>query len=250
MSGHSKWSSIKHKKAATDAKRGKAFTKLGRAITVAAREGGGDPERNPSLANVIQKAKDVQMPNKNIERAVSRSTGEGQDVVVIELTQYEGYGPGGVAILVDALTDNRNRTAAEIRNLFTRHGSSLGEPGSVSYIFEKWGVVVVDSSQSSGEELMPAIDAGADDVVLEDEQYRIICDPADLSKIREALEASDVAIESSDISMEPSTTIEVSKGDAGKLIKFLDALEEHDDVSQVHANFDMSAEVLEGAVSH
>lgn len=249
MSGHSKWSSIKHKKAAVDTKRGKAFTKLGRAITVAAREGGGDPEGNPVLANAIQKARDMQMPNKNIERAVARGTGEGTDVSSIESVSYEGYGPGGVALLVDALTDNRNRTAAEVRHIFSRYGSSLGEPGSVSWVFEMKGVVTVDADRYGEDDLIEAIDAGAEDVLLDEGSYRITCDPTALKAVRAALDKGGVDVESSDISMEPSTLVGVEGEDAKRLLKLMDALEEHDDVAKVHANFDIAAELLEEALS-
>src|SRR4029078_10249244 len=159
MSGHSKWSSIKHKKAATDAKRGKMFTKLARAITVAARDGGGEPENSPALATAVQKARDASMPKDNIQRAIDRGTGEGSDAAAIENVVYEGYGPGGAAILVEALTDNRNRTGAEVRHAFERHGGSLGEPGSVSWQFEKRGVILVDGERYGEDDLMPAIDA-------------------------------------------------------------------------------------------
>ncbi len=249
MSGHSKWSSIKHRKAASDAKRGQAFTKLGRAITVAAKDGGGDPEANPALSNAIQKAKDIRMPNKNIERAIMRGTGEGTDEGTIESASYEGYGPGGVALLVDALTDNKNRTAAEVRNIFTSNNSNLGEPGSVSWIFEKKGVVMVDAARYGEDDLIEAIDAGAEDVALEDDSFRITCDPASLSAIREVLDRGGIEVESSDISMEPANTVEVTGDDAKRLLKMMDALEEHDDVSKVHANFDIAADVLEGAIS-
>ncbi len=249
MSGHSKWSSIKHRKAASDAKRGQAFTKLARAITVAAKDGGGDPEGNPALANAVQKARDIRMPNKNIERAIMRGTGEGVDAGAIESASYEGYGPGGVALLVDALTDNKNRTAAEVRNIFTRFDSNLGEPGSVSWIFEKKGVVMVDAGRYGEDDLIEAIDAGAEDVALEDDSFRITCDPASLSAIREVLDRGGIEVESSDISMEPATTVEVTGDDAKRLLKMMDALEEHDDVSKVHANFDIAAEVLEGVIS-
>src|SRR3989440_10445668 len=167
MSGHSKWSSIKHKKAASDAKRGAQFTKLARAIQVAAREGGGDPEGNAALANAVQKARDARMPKDNIERAIAKGTGAGRDAEAIESVTYEGYGPGGVAILVEALTDNRNRTGSEVRHTFTRHGGNLGEPGSVAWTFEKKGEIVVDGSRYSEDDLLAAIDAGAEDVALD-----------------------------------------------------------------------------------
>src|SRR5919204_3280804 len=177
MAGHSKWAQIKHKKATVDAHRGQLFTKLARAITVAARDGGSDPDGNASLANAIEKAKSFRMPKDNIDRAIARGTGEGLDAAAIEAVTYEGYGPGGVAILVECLTDNRNRTAAEIRHIFARADASLGEPGSVSWMFEKRGVVLVDSERYSEDDLIVAIDAGAEDVTSEGDSLRIVCDP-------------------------------------------------------------------------
>jgi YebC/PmpR family DNA-binding regulatory protein len=245
MSGHSKWSSIKHKKAAADAKRGQQFTKLARAITVAAREGGGDPDANPALATAIQKARDASMPKDNIQRAVDRGTGAGADAQAIERVVFEGYGPGGAAILVEALTDNRNRTSAEVRHAFTKHGGSLGEPGSVAWIFEKRGVIVVDGERYGEDDLIAAIDAGAEDVQEDGDLLKVITDPATLSAVREALEEAGVEIESSDLAMEPKSTVEVEEGSAATLLRLLDALEEHDDVNEVHANFDIPEEVLE-----
>ena len=245
MSGHSKWSSIKHKKGAADAKRGQRFTKLAKAITVAAREGGGDPDANPSLATAIQKAKDESMPKANIERAIDRGTGEGDDAVVVERIQFEGYGPGGAAILVDALTDNRNRTSAEVRHAFTRHGGSLGEPGSVAWMFETHGVVVIDGERYSEDDLMGAIDAGASDVVEEDGKLRVLAEPTDLTAVREAIVADGVEIESYGLAVEPKNTVEVEESEAGTLMKLLDAIEDQDDVNEVHANFDIPEEVLE-----
>jgi YebC/PmpR family DNA-binding regulatory protein len=245
MAGHSKWAQIKHKKATVDARRGQLFTKLARAITVAARDGGGDPEGNASLANAIEKAKSYRMPKDNIERAIARGTGEGADAAAIESVTYEGYGPGGVAILVECLTDNRNRTAAEIRYLFTRADASLGEPGSVSWMFEKRGVVLVDADRYSEDDLIVAIDAGAEDVVTDGDSLRIVCDPADLRAVRESLERAGVEVQSTEQSMIPKTTVELGADDARKLLRLLDALDDHDDVDQVHANFDIRAEVLE-----
>lgn len=245
MSGHSKWASIKRKKEAVDTKRGQTFTKLGRAITVAAREGGGDPEANPTLANAIQKARDMRMPKQNIERAITRGTGEGTEAGSIETAFYEGYGPGGVALLVEALTDNRNRTSAEVRHIFSRHSSNLGEPGSVGWIFEKRGVILVDADRYSEDDLIAAIDAGAEDLGLDGNSYRITCDPSSLGKVRKALEQNGIEIDSSDLSMEPSSTIKVAGVDAKRLLKLMDALEDHDDVNNVHANFDISSDVIE-----
>src|SRR3954449_6350859 len=179
MSGHSKWASIKHKKAVVDARRGKLFTKLTRAITVAAKEGGGDPEGNPALALAISKAKDASMPKDNIERAIAKGTGAGADAEAYENVVYEGYGPGGVALLIEALTDNRNRTGAEVRHALTKHGGTLGEPGSVAYLFAKRGVLVVDAGRWSEDELIVAIDAGAEDVSIDDDLYEVITAPGD-----------------------------------------------------------------------
>src|SRR4249919_2673335 len=212
MSGHSKWSSIKHKKGAADAKRGKLFTKLARAITVAARDGG---------------------------------SGVGADAEAIESILFEGYGPGGAAILVEALTDNRNRASADVRHAFTKHHGSLGEPGSVAWIFEKRGVVVVDAGRYDEDDLIVAIDAGAEDVREDGEQLRVVCEPADVGAVREALEQAGVEVQSAEVAMEPKSTVLVKGTDAEWLLKLVDTLEEHDDVNEVHANFDVPAEVIE-----
>jgi len=249
MSGHSKWSSIKHKKAAADAKRGQQFTKLARAITVAAREGGGDPEGNPALATAVQKARDASMPKDNIQRAIDRGTGAGADADAIERVVFEGYGPGGAAILVEALTDNRNRTSAEVRHAFTSHGGNLGEPGSVAWIFEKRGVIVVDGERYGEDDLIAAIDAGAEDVAEDGDLLKVISDPAALAAVRAALESEGVEIQSSDLAMEPKNVVEVGEDGAGTLLRLLDALEEQDDVNEVHANFDIPEEVLERAAA-
>lgn len=245
MSGHSKWHSIKHKKAVVDARRGQQFTKLARAVTVAAREGGGDPDGNPALALAIQKARDASMPKDNIERAIAKGTGEGVDADQIETVVYEAYGPGGVALLIDALTDNRNRTGADVRHILSKHGGSLGEPGSVSYLFDKRGVIVVDASRYDEDDLMSAIDAGAEDISLDDDVYEVITEPADLGRVREALSEAGVEIESADLVQRPKVRVPVDETDAGKLIKLIDALEESDDINAVHANFDVDASVLE-----
>ncbi len=249
MSGHSKWASIKHKKAVVDARRGQHFTKLTRAITVAAREGGGDPEGNPALALAIQKARDASMPKDNIERAISKGTGEGADADRIETVLYEGYGPGGVALLIEALTDNRNRTGADVRHILSKHGGSLGEPGSVAYLFEKRGVIVVDAGRYDEDDLMPAIDAGALDIALDDDVYEVITEPGDLAAVREALSGAGVEFESADVTQRPTVRVPVEEGDAGRLLKLVDALEESDDVSSVDANFDVDAAVLERIAS-
>ena len=245
MSGHSKWHSIKHKKAVVDARRGQHFTKLARAITVAAREGGGDPDGNSALALAVQKARDASMPKDNIERAIAKGTGEGGDADQIETVLYEGYGPGGVALLIEALTDNRNRTGAELRHAFGKHGGSLGEPGSVAYLFDKRGVVVVDATRYDEDDLMPAIDAGAEDIARDDDVFEVLSEPGDLAAVREALQQSGVEIESADVTQRPKSRVPVDEADAAKLLKLIDALEELDDVGAVHANFDVDAAVLE-----
>jgi YebC/PmpR family DNA-binding regulatory protein len=245
MSGHSKWSSIKHKKAAADAKRGAQFTKLARAITVAARDGGGDPDGNPTLATAVQKARDASMPKDNIQRAIDRGTGAGADAGAIERIVFEGYGPGGAAIMVEALTDNRNRASADVRHAFAKHHGSLGEPGSVAWIFEKRGVVVVDAGRYGEDDVIAAIDAGADDVRADGDQLRVVSAPTDLTAVREALEASGVEIESAEVAIEPKSTVVVKGTEAEWLLRLVDALEDHDDVNEVHANFDVPQEILE-----
>jgi YebC/PmpR family DNA-binding regulatory protein len=245
MSGHSKWASIKHKKKAVDAKRGALFTKLTRAITVAARDGGGDPDGNPALALAIQKARDASMPKDNIERAVAKGTGADADANAFESVLYEGYGPGGVAILVEALTDNRNRTGSEVRHLFTRQGGNLGEPGSVAWQFEKKGEIVVDGTRYSEDELLPAIDAGAEDVSLDGDVWEIVTGPTDVNAVREALAAEGVEIESAELVQRPTTRTPVDEAHAGSLLRLIEALEDDDDVQAVHANFDVDADVLE-----
>ena len=244
MSGHSKWSSIKHKKGAADAKRGKLFTKLARAITVAARDGGGDPDGNPALATAVQKAREASMPKDNIQRAIDRGSGVGADAGAIEQILFEGYGPGGAAILVEALTDNRNRASADVRHLFSKHHGNLGEPGSVAWIFEKRGVVVVDAGRYGEDDLIAAIDAGAEDVREEGDSLRVISAPADLGAVREALEAVGVEVQSAELAMEPKSTVEVKGTEAEWLLRLVDALEEHDDVNEVHANFDVPEEII------
>ena len=203
MAGHSKWAGIKHKKAIVDSRRGKLFTKLARAITVAAKEGGGDIDGNPSLALAVQKAKDASMPKDNIERAIAKGTGEGADADALEAVMYEGYGPGGVAMLVEAMTDNRNRTGSEIRHAFTKHGGNLGEPGSVAYLFDKKGVVVVDGERYSEDDLMVAIDAGAEDIGTDDDVFEITCEPSDLTAVRAALDEAGIEVESAEVAQRP-----------------------------------------------
>ncbi|HEX6752823.1 MAG TPA: YebC/PmpR family DNA-binding transcriptional regulator [Solirubrobacterales bacterium] len=245
MSGHSKWSSIKHKKGAADAKRGKLFTKLARAITVAARDGGSDPDGNPALATAVQKAREASMPKDNIQRAIDRGSGIGTDAAAIERILFEGYGPGGAAILVEALTDNRNRASADVRHAFTKHHGSLGEPGSVAWIFEKRGVVAVDADRYGEEDLIVAIDAGAEDVREDGDRLRVVCEPGDLGAVREALETAGIEIVSADVAMEPKSTVTVKGTDAEWLLRLVDTLEEHDDVNEVHANFDVPEEIIE-----
>jgi YebC/PmpR family DNA-binding regulatory protein len=246
MSGHSKWASIKHKKAATDAKRGQLFTKLARAISVAAREGGGDPDSNFTLAAAVEKAKSYSMPKDNIQRAIDRGTGSGSGDEQIERVVYEGYGPGGAAVLVDTLTDNRNRTGSEVRNIFDKSGGNLGEPGSVAWQFEKKGVILVDSARYGEEDLLEAIDAGADDVAEDGDVLKVTAAPANLTAVRAALEASGVEIQASELAMEPNAVVEVSgEAEARALLRLLEALDDHDDVEAVHANFDIPEALIE-----
>jgi YebC/PmpR family DNA-binding regulatory protein len=245
MSGHSKWASIKHKKAVVDQRRGQHFTKLSRAISVAAREGGGDVDGNPSLALAVQKARDASMPKDNIERAIAKGTGEGIDADQIEAVLYEGYGPGGVALLIEALTDNRNRTGADVRHAFSKHGGNLGEPGSVSYLFDKRGVIVVDATRYDEDDLIVAIDAGAQDISLDEDVYEIVTEPSDLTAVRGALSEAGVEIESADVTQRPKVRVPLEEAEAARLLKLIDTLEESDDVNEVHANFDVDSAVLE-----
>jgi YebC/PmpR family DNA-binding regulatory protein len=245
MAGHSKWAGIKHKKAVADARRGKLFTKLARAITVAAKDGGGDVEGNPALALAVQKARDASMPKDNIERAIAKGTGEGSDVDALAAVMYEGYGPGGVAILVEALTDNRNRTGADMRHIFGKHGGNLGEPGSVAYLFDKKGVVVVDGERYSEDDLMPAIDAGAEDIAMDADVFEVLCEPSDLAKVRSALAEAGVEVEEAQVAQRPKSLVPVDEQGAVKLMRLIEALDDQDDVDAVHANFDVDAEVLE-----
>jgi YebC/PmpR family DNA-binding regulatory protein len=245
MSGHSKWSSIKHKKGAADAKRGKLFSKLARAITVAARDGGGDIDGNPSLGTAVQKAREASMPKDKIQKAIDTGTGAGNDGANYEHVLYEGYGPAGVAVLVEALTDNRNRASAEIRHAFSTHGGGLGEPGSVAWNFEKKGVVVVDGDRYSEDDLMPAIDAGAEDVQEEGDKMRVLSEPTDLTAVKAALEAAGIEIDSAALATEPKSTVELTGKDAERMIDLLEVLDDQDDVDQVYANFDIPESVLE-----
>jgi YebC/PmpR family DNA-binding regulatory protein len=245
MSGHSKWASIKHKKAIVDSRRGQQFTKLARSITVAARDGGGDPDTNATLENAVRKAKEASMPKENIERAIAKGTGEGSEGEAIETVLYEGYGPGGVAVLVEALTDNRNRTGADVRHLFSKYGGSLGEPGSVAYLFDKKGTIVVDANRYGEDELMVAVEAGAEDISTDEDVFEVIAEPADFMRVRRALEEAGVEMESAEMEYRPSSLVPIDEAQAGKLMKLVEVLEDNDDVGAVHANFDVPAEVLE-----
>ena len=250
MSGHSKWSSIKHKKGAADAKRGKLFSKLSRAIIVAAKEGGGDPANNLALQNAVEKARSYSMPKDNIERAIARGSGQDADADAFETIVYEGYAPGGVALIVEALTDNRNRTAADVRHLFAKHDGNLGEAGSVAWLFERRGVVVVDGSADEDEITLAAADGGAEDVQRDGSSWEITSAPEDLSAVREALERAGFSVESAELALLPKTTIEVEdESQAKKILRLIDALEENDDVQEVYANFDIPERVLEEVAS-
>jgi YebC/PmpR family DNA-binding regulatory protein len=245
MSGHSKWSTIKHKKGKTDAARGKIFTKIIREITSAAKIGGGDPDANPRLRLAIDKAKDANMPNDNIERAIAKGTGGGEGVSLEEVT-YEGYGPGGVAIMVEAMTDNKQRTVAEVRSIFTKGGGNLGSSGCVSYLFSKKGSLVYEKKAVDEETLaMEAIDAGAEDIHSEESTIEIVSSPDNYEKVREALKAKGFTPSSAEVTMVPSTTVKLLGEEAQKVIKLVESLEEHDDVQNVHANFDIPDEILE-----
>jgi YebC/PmpR family DNA-binding regulatory protein len=244
MAGHSKWAGIKHKKAIVDSRRGKLFTKLARAITVAAKEGGGDPDGNPRLGLAIAKAREASMPKDNIERAIAKGSGEGADGEALEEVVYEGYGPSGVAMLVEAVTDNRNRTGSDVRHIFSKHGGSLGEPGSVNYLFDKKGLVVVDAERYTEDDLMVAIDAGAEDISQDDDVFEVVCEPADLTAVRGALEAAGIEMETAEVTQQPKVRVTLDEDGATKLMKLIDALEDQDDVDTVHANFDVPAEIL------
>jgi YebC/PmpR family DNA-binding regulatory protein len=250
MSGHSKWSTIKHKKGAQDARRGKLFSKLSRAIIVAAKEGGPDPAGNLALQNAIEKARSYSMPKDNIERAIARGSGQDADAASFETIVYEGYAPGGVAMIVEALTDNRNRTASEVRHLFSKHDGSLGESGSVAWLFERRALVLVDGSADEDELLLAAADGGADDVALDGSTWQVTASPESLASVREAVEAAGFTVESAELTMAPKTTIEVEEEtQAKKILRLMDALEENDDVQDVYANFDIPERVLEEVAS-
>jgi len=249
MSGHSKWSTIKHKKAREDAKRGKAFTKLIREITVSAREGGGDPEGNPRLRAAVQAAKAANMPSDNIKRAIQRGTGELPGVTYEEVS-YEGYGPSGVAMMLEVLTDNRNRTAAEVRHLFSKNGGNLGENGCVAWLFTRKGQILVSRSAAPDEDalLEAALEAGADDLESDDAEYfRITTAPDELHQVKSALEEAGITVESAEFDMEPSTTVRLEGKQALQMIRLMEAFDDNDDVQNVWANFDIDDEVLAGA---
>jgi YebC/PmpR family DNA-binding regulatory protein len=247
VSGHSKWSSIKHKKGAADAKRGKLFSKLSRAIIVAAKEGGPDPGGNLALQNAIEKARSYSMPKDNIERAIAKGSGAEADAQQFETVVYEGYGPEGVAVIVEALTDNRNRTAADVRHLFSKHDGNLGTSGAVLWLFERRGLVLVDADGVDEDELtLAAADGGAEDVELDGSSFQITSAPEELAAVREAVESAGFAVESAELTLVPKTTVEVSDESAAKkILRLIDALEENDDVQDVYANFDIPERVLE-----
>ncbi|MBU4149304.1 MAG: YebC/PmpR family DNA-binding transcriptional regulator [Candidatus Omnitrophica bacterium] len=245
MSGHSKWASIKHKKAATDAKRGKLFTKLIKEITVAARRGGGDIDKNPSLRTAIDRAKQANMPADNIDRAVKKGTGELEGVNYEEFTM-EGYGPGGVAIMVELLTDNRNRTTADIRNIFSKKNGSLAGAGSVSWMFEKKGYLEVEKSSAPEDKVMSVVlDAGAQDMETGDDSYFITTDPRDFEAVKKALEDNNIKTASAEITMIPKNTIQLKGDDAKQILGIMEALEDHDDSQNVYANFDIPDDIVE-----
>ena len=246
MSGHSKWAGIKHKKAVVDAKRGQAFTRASREITIAAKEGGGgDIEGNFRLRLAVQKAREANMPADRIQAAIDRGTGAGKGESLEEL-RYEGYGPAGVAIMVDSMTDNRNRTAAAIRHVFSKHGGSLGETNSVAWMFERKGVITAEAGDKDAEEIgLVAIEAGADDIQVEGRTVEITTDPSSFETVRKAVEATGVDFENAEITMQPKQTVPVGEDKAASVLRLLEALEEEDDVQQVYANFDIPEEVLE-----
>jgi YebC/PmpR family DNA-binding regulatory protein len=245
MSGHSKWATIKHQKGAKDKARGKLFAKLIRQVEVAAREGGGDPEANPTLRTMFQKARDASVPMDTIERAIKRGTGELEGVTYEQIT-YEGYAPSGVAVLVEVLTDNRNRTGADIRSLFSRNGGSIAEPGAVAWQFDRKGQVLVDRKVEEDDLMLVALDAGAEDLADDGELWRVTCPPTELQKVRSAIEDAGMAVDSSDLTMVPQNTIPFTDAEAAKkVLRLIDALDEHDDVQNVHANFDIPDEILE-----
>lgn len=246
MAGHSKWAQIKHKKAHTDAKRGKIFTKIVKEISVAARLGGGDPEGNPRLRSAIEKAKEVNMPSENIKRAIMKGTGEIPGATYEEVT-YEGYGPGGVAILIEVLTDNKNRTVSEIRHILSKNNGSLGESGCVSWIFEKKGYILIEKSKVDEDTLMSIVlDAGAEDMKNDpkEENYEVITSPENLNAVKEAIERHGIPVSLAEITMLPKSYVPIEGSTADQMIRLIDALEDNDDVQNVYANFDIPEEVI------
>ena len=246
MAGHSKWANIKHKKARMDAKKGKIFSKIAKEIIAAAREGGGNPDNNLRLRLAIEKARANDVPNENIERAIKRGTGE-LEGVELEETVYEGYGPGGVAVMLEILTDNRNRTAAEIRHIFSKNGGNLGESGCVAWMFVKKGLIRVEVERSGLDEdqmLEVALEAGAEDMTMEDDVYEITTDPQDLASVHQEFVDRGIPVDAAEVTMIPKSTVTVDGEEARKVLKLMDALEEHDDVQNVYANFDIPDEVL------
>ena len=244
MSGHSKWATIKHKKGAQDKARGKLFAKLIRQVEVAAREGGGDPESNPTLRTMFQKARDASVPMDTIERAIKRGTGELEGVRYESIT-YEGYAPNGVAVIAECLSDNRNRTGADLRSIFTKNGGSMAEPGAVSWQFERKGVVILPKSHSEDDLMMVALDAGAEDLQDQGDTWQLTSPPTDLHRLRTALEEAGIAFDSADLTMLPTNSVALeTESDARKVLKLVDALEEHDDVQNVYANFDIEDSVI------
>jgi YebC/PmpR family DNA-binding regulatory protein len=249
LSGHSKWSSIKHKKGAADAKRGKLFSKLARSIIVAAKEGGGDPANNLALQNAIEKAKSYSMPKDNIERAIAKGSGDGADANAFEAIVYEGYGPEGVAVIAEALTDNKNRTAADVRHIFAKFGGNLGTSGAVSWQFERRGVVLVPAGGVDEDELfLAAADAGADDLEQDGDTFQVTSAPEQFGAVRVAIQDAGFTIDSAELAMLPKTTVAIDdESKARQLMRLIDALEDNDDVQEVYANFDIPEQVLEAA---
>jgi len=244
MSGHSKWSSIKHKKAVTDARRGKLFSKLVKEITVAAKEGGGDVDGNPRLRQAIAVAKAANMPGDNIDKAVKKGTGE-LPGVTYEQSTYEGYGPGGVAIMIDVLTDNRNRTVAEVRHIMDKKGGRLGEAGCVAWMFTRRGLISVSHESIDEDTLLEkALECGAEDIVAESDNYEVYTEPQELMAVRDRLEEEGVEITSAELTMQPKSTVKLEGKDAERTLSLMDALEDHDDVQSVYANFDIEDQVL------
>jgi YebC/PmpR family DNA-binding regulatory protein len=245
MSGHSKWATIKHKKGAADAKRGKLFAKLIKQVEVAARTGGGDPESNPTLRTMFQKARDNSVPLDTIERAVKRGTGELEGVNYESVT-YEGYAPGGIALLIECLTDNRNRTSGDVRSTLSKNGGSLAEPGAVSWQFERKGVILVPASVAEDDVMLSALDAGAEDITDDGDFWRVTTPPSDLPTVRDALDQAGIAVESADLAMLATSTVEVTEaGQVKQLMKLLDLLDDLDDVQDVHGNMEVSDELMD-----